>query len=113
VDWPLSKADSFLLVEFEPLLRIGSDFRIVALHDGSLRRLTFDMSGDRRTAKLAVGRPSMEGLGVTFGDGLQVFWTKARVLCDADKHTRTEFLAVMEGEHEVDPAFARQRAMGA
>ena len=57
--------------------------------------------------------PSMEGLGVTLRGALQVFWMKARVLCDAGKHARTEFLAVMEGEYEVNPALTRQRAMRA
>jgi len=45
---PLNKPDSFLLVEFKPFFRIRRDLWIVVLHDGSLRRLTFDMSGSQR-----------------------------------------------------------------
>jgi hypothetical protein len=36
---------------------------------------------------------------------LEIFGLKACMLCNAREHAWTKFLALMEGEHEVGPAF--------
>ena len=43
----------------------------------------------------------------------EVFGLKARVLGHTRKHAWTEFLAVMESEHKVGPAFPRKSAVRA
>jgi hypothetical protein len=44
---------------------------------------------------------------------LQIARLKPRVLGNARKHSRTDFLTVVKCEHEIFPAVARKRAMRA
>src|SRR5665213_2256384 len=55
----------------------------------------------------------MEGLGHTLATGLQIFRPQARVFGDSRQHSWAEFFTIVEGEHEVGPAFAGERAMRA
>jgi hypothetical protein len=54
-----------------------------------------------------------EWLGAPSDEALQVFGCEPSVLGDARQHSRADFLALVECEDEVLPAFSRKRSMRA